>query len=38
VFVPEEEHDCAGVVQLVHGVEIGDLRPVRTRLVSRFCL
>lgn len=25
VFVAEEEHDCAGVVQLVHGIEIGDL-------------
>lgn len=25
VFVAEEEHDCAGVVQLVHCVEIGDL-------------
>jgi len=25
VFVPEEEHDCHGIVKLVHLVEIGDL-------------
>ena len=25
VFVSEEEHDCAGIVQLVHLVEVGHL-------------
>lgn len=33
VFVAEEEHDCAGVVQLVHCVEIGDLQ----RLSAHSC-
>lgn len=25
MLIPEEEHDCARVVQLVHGLEVGDL-------------
>jgi len=33
VFVAEEEHDGARVVQLVHGIEVGDLERVRERFV-----
>jgi hypothetical protein len=25
VLVAEEEHDCAGIVELVHGFEVGHL-------------
>jgi hypothetical protein len=28
VLVPEEEHDCAWVVQLIHGIEVWHLRDI----------
>lgn len=36
VLVAEEEHDGAGVVQLVHGVEIRDLRLLRACSFSQL--
>lgn len=38
VLVAEEEHDGARVVQLVHGVEIGDLRPRLEPALARILL
>jgi hypothetical protein len=28
VLVPEKEHDCAWVVQLIHGIEVWHLRDI----------